>query len=232
MRLLTIFVEHGIMAHIPWWLIYHDGSYTMMAKPMKTLQLHYPMIQFLIIVNILEAVPRQNDSYQFFNFSKIPLNIETTCHLHFSHICHLNIINLCSYNLTTVVTKTWSGDWHLDNFVDSLYILYIYLTDRHVFIWGLIQRKYIDYNLILCHCQPPPKKKILERRVCVLMLLLLFKACNSFRNMRKMTWLVDCLLFNKVKRVTSHLVSLHLVGPQSLQYIKEVQLRVNWEVLT
>ena len=34
-RLLTIFVEHGV-----------NGSYTMMAKPMKTLQLHYPMIQF------------------------------------------------------------------------------------------------------------------------------------------------------------------------------------------
>ena len=26
-----------------------NGSYTMMAKPMKTLELHYPMIQFLII---------------------------------------------------------------------------------------------------------------------------------------------------------------------------------------
>ena len=31
-RLLTIFAKHGIMAH----------------KPMKTLELHYPMIQFLI----------------------------------------------------------------------------------------------------------------------------------------------------------------------------------------
>ena len=28
------------------------GIYTMMAKPMKTLQMHYPMIQFLIILNI------------------------------------------------------------------------------------------------------------------------------------------------------------------------------------
>ena len=36
-RLLNLFAEHGIMTHI-----------TMMAKPMKTLELHYPMIQFLI----------------------------------------------------------------------------------------------------------------------------------------------------------------------------------------
>ena len=26
----------------------NNGSYTMMAKPMETLELHYPMIQFLI----------------------------------------------------------------------------------------------------------------------------------------------------------------------------------------
>ena len=32
-------------------LMDYNGSYTMMAKPMKTLQLHYPMIQFLIIAN-------------------------------------------------------------------------------------------------------------------------------------------------------------------------------------
>ena len=36
---LAIFVDHGIMAH------------TMMVKPIKTLELHYPMIQFLIISN-------------------------------------------------------------------------------------------------------------------------------------------------------------------------------------
>ena len=27
--------------------------YTMMAKPIKTLELHYPMIQFLIILSVL-----------------------------------------------------------------------------------------------------------------------------------------------------------------------------------
>ena len=30
----------------------YNGSYTMMAKPMKTLHLHYPMIQFLIRMSI------------------------------------------------------------------------------------------------------------------------------------------------------------------------------------
>ena len=35
---LAIFVDHGII----------NGSYTKVAKPMKTLKLHYPMIQFLI----------------------------------------------------------------------------------------------------------------------------------------------------------------------------------------
>ena len=29
---------------------WYNGSYTMMAKPMKTLELHYPMIQFLITI--------------------------------------------------------------------------------------------------------------------------------------------------------------------------------------
>ena len=36
------YFEWIIMAHIPWWLI----------KPMKTLQLHYPIVQFLIIIDI------------------------------------------------------------------------------------------------------------------------------------------------------------------------------------
>ena len=31
---------------------WYNGSYTIMAKPMKTLQLHYPTIQFLIKANI------------------------------------------------------------------------------------------------------------------------------------------------------------------------------------
>jgi len=29
-----------------------NGSYTIMAKPIKSLELHYPMIQFLITPNI------------------------------------------------------------------------------------------------------------------------------------------------------------------------------------
>ena len=35
-RMVIILGEHGIMVHIPW------------AKPIRALELHYPMIQFLI----------------------------------------------------------------------------------------------------------------------------------------------------------------------------------------
>ena len=35
-RIVIILGEHGIMVHIPW------------AKPIRALELHYPMIQFLI----------------------------------------------------------------------------------------------------------------------------------------------------------------------------------------
>ena len=40
-RTVTVFGEHGIMPLC-----------TMMAKPIRALELHYPMIQFLIINNI------------------------------------------------------------------------------------------------------------------------------------------------------------------------------------
>ena len=40
------------IAHEQKELMDYNGSYTMMAKPMKTLQLHYPMIQFLITIDI------------------------------------------------------------------------------------------------------------------------------------------------------------------------------------
>ena len=35
------------------WRAWYNGSYTMMAKPIRALGLHYPMIQFLIIINIV-----------------------------------------------------------------------------------------------------------------------------------------------------------------------------------
>ena len=41
-RTVTIFGEHGLMAHIP-----------LMAKPIRALELHYPMIKFLIIAIII-----------------------------------------------------------------------------------------------------------------------------------------------------------------------------------
>ena len=37
----------------------HNGSYTMMVKPMKTLELHYPMIQ-LLIMTIIEFSTSDN----------------------------------------------------------------------------------------------------------------------------------------------------------------------------
>ena len=44
MRTVTIFGEHGI-----------NGSYTVMAKTIRALELHYTMIQFLIIIIILNG---------------------------------------------------------------------------------------------------------------------------------------------------------------------------------
>ena len=39
-------------------LAWYNGSYTMAAEPIKSLELHYTMIQFLIMVNIpLDFVP-------------------------------------------------------------------------------------------------------------------------------------------------------------------------------
>ena len=34
----------------------YNGSYTMMAKPIRALKLHYPMIQFLIIMLNLDWI--------------------------------------------------------------------------------------------------------------------------------------------------------------------------------
>ena len=51
---MTIFGEHGIMAHIT----------VCMPKPIRALELHYPMIQFLImIIN----PSRTTDIYQEMN---------------------------------------------------------------------------------------------------------------------------------------------------------------------
>ena len=47
MHMLAIFVDHGIMAH----------NYTMMAKPMETLELYFPVIQGLI-TDIMSTDPK------------------------------------------------------------------------------------------------------------------------------------------------------------------------------
>ena len=36
---------------------WYNGSYTMMARPIRALELHYPMIQFLINILYIRAVP-------------------------------------------------------------------------------------------------------------------------------------------------------------------------------
>ena len=41
--------EQTRTATINIWRAWYNGSYTMMAKPIRALELHYPMIQFLII---------------------------------------------------------------------------------------------------------------------------------------------------------------------------------------
>ena len=41
------------------WRTWYNGSYTMMAKPIRALEFHYPTIQFLIVANILLLI-RQN----------------------------------------------------------------------------------------------------------------------------------------------------------------------------
>ena len=42
--------EGNLMVAFSW--AWYNGSYTMVAKPIKSLELHYTMIQFLIILTI------------------------------------------------------------------------------------------------------------------------------------------------------------------------------------
>ena len=45
------------------WRAWYNGSYTMMAKPIKTLELHYPKIQFLIILVMwVRRYPKHGDT--------------------------------------------------------------------------------------------------------------------------------------------------------------------------
>ena len=38
------------------WRAWYNGSYTLMLKPIRALELHYPMIQFLVISSIFEQL--------------------------------------------------------------------------------------------------------------------------------------------------------------------------------
>ena len=61
---LTLFVKQLIFSlflilsrrvELQYWRTWYNGSYAMMAKPIKALELHYPTIQFLIIRNRPQA---------------------------------------------------------------------------------------------------------------------------------------------------------------------------------
>ena len=48
------------------WRAWYNGSYTMMAEPIKTLELHYPVFQFLIIYNVLRDNIRETYIWSFY----------------------------------------------------------------------------------------------------------------------------------------------------------------------
>ena len=50
--------EHSLMVAIS--RAWYNGSYTMAAKPIKSLEMHYTMIQFLIIGNIKTTVQNRS----------------------------------------------------------------------------------------------------------------------------------------------------------------------------
>ena len=66
---LFLILSRRVQYHI--WRAWCNGSYTMMAKPIRALELHYPMIQFLIIHGI-------NLNYKHWQNTKL-LNTELTC---------------------------------------------------------------------------------------------------------------------------------------------------------
>ena len=54
------------------WRAWYNGSYTMMAKPIRALELHYPMIHFLIIIlnnDIIYEVAQRNSIKNYSRFS-------------------------------------------------------------------------------------------------------------------------------------------------------------------
>ena len=53
---------------------WYNGSHTMMAKPIRDLELHYPMIQFLIISNRPPAVFPANELNKQTNHMKKDLS--------------------------------------------------------------------------------------------------------------------------------------------------------------
>ena len=59
--------------HTAIWRAWYNGSHTMMAKAIRAVELHYPMIQFLIIIII---IVRKNRLHVYLGHTYLP---QTTC---------------------------------------------------------------------------------------------------------------------------------------------------------
>ena len=70
--------EHSLMVAISW--AWYNGSYTMAAKPIKSLEMHYTMIQFLIMSNT--SLERKFDFRLDFSMKIRLINIETNKQTH------------------------------------------------------------------------------------------------------------------------------------------------------
>ena len=86
------------------WRTWYNGSYTMMAKPIRALELHHPTIQFLIIFLLLSTTCKH---WLRSNFTKPQRAHRCTC----MDICILWDISdneLCSLNVHVAVNFCFS----------------------------------------------------------------------------------------------------------------------------
>ena len=95
------------------WRAWYNGSYTTMAEPIRALELHYPMIQFLINKYspvILGADPEQIPTKAF--SSKISQNWRVIKHIKSSKkFVHDNMVKF-SKTLRSSFHITWKRGWN------------------------------------------------------------------------------------------------------------------------
>ena len=89
--------------HTAIWRAWYNGSYTMMAKAIRAVELHYPMIQFLIIIII---VVRKHRLHVYLGHTYLP---QTTCGvLGPTQPCTVYFqIELRSLNSFAIILSTW-----------------------------------------------------------------------------------------------------------------------------